>query len=91
MARDTLPEGVLPRFLSQAQAAAFLGLAPSTFAELVKKRRLPPSVRLGVRRNLWDRKVLDRFADALSGIGEAAPTAPADGKAAWLEAIRGQR
>lgn len=52
-----------PRFLSQGQAASYLGVSAGTFRTIVTVK----PVRIG-RRVLYDRLLLDRFADTLSGI-----------------------
>ncbi|WP_031318096.1 hypothetical protein [Blastomonas sp. CACIA14H2] len=66
-----LPE---PRFFDQATAAAYLGISERLFEAQWKKYNLPYPRKIG-RRCLWDRKVLDQWADAVSGINQA------DGKA----------
>jgi len=48
-------------------AAAFLGISPRMFEKLWRSERLPQPHRLG-RRLLWDVKLLERYADTLSGI-----------------------
>jgi predicted DNA-binding transcriptional regulator AlpA len=51
--RDPLP---LPqaRGLNREQSAAYVGVSPSKFDELVKDHFMPPPVAIGARR-LWDR------------------------------------
>jgi len=61
----TLPT---PRLLDEETAAAYLGISKSHFRKLWEKDRvLPQPHRLG-NRLLWDRRLLDRYVDALSGI-----------------------
>lgn len=52
----------------QATAAAYLGIGERAFESLWRKGLLPQPHRLG-RRVLRDRKILDEWADAVSGIG----------------------
>lgn len=60
-----------PRLFDEATAAAYLGISKSGFRSRWEKRELPQPLHIG-HRVLWDRKQLDRFVDALSGI-EAEP------------------
>lgn len=55
-----------PRFFDQATAAAYFGISERTFESQWRRLQMPPPLRIG-RRLLWDRKILDTFADALSG------------------------
>ncbi|WP_443030657.1 helix-turn-helix transcriptional regulator [Sphingomonas sp. RT2P30] len=57
------------RLLGQAIAAAYLGVSERTFEQQWRSGALPEPHRIG-RRLLWDRKLLDRWVDDLSGIGE---------------------
>lgn len=54
-----------PRLLSEAQAAAYLGVSINTFRARVGDR-WPEPIRDG-RRKLFDRLALDRAVDGLSG------------------------
>jgi hypothetical protein len=56
-----------PRFFDQATAAAYLGVSERSFETLWRSHQMPTPYRLG-RRLLWDRKILDTFADELSKI-----------------------
>lgn len=56
------------RFLNQATAAAYLGLSERTFEKQWRAYLMPAPHRMG-RRLVWDRKLLDEWADVLSGIG----------------------
>jgi hypothetical protein len=58
-----------PRGLCREQAAAYVGVSPSKFDELVKDHFMPPPIPIGARR-LWDRLALDRAFDALADGGE---------------------
>lgn len=64
----TTPAPVTPRMLDERSAAAYLGIGRTTFRRCVKHGRVPAPLRTG-RRVLWDRILLDRHIDALSGIG----------------------
>lgn len=68
----SLPE---PRFFDQATAAAYLGLSERYFETQWRLFKLPYPRRMG-RRRVWDRKVLDRWADITSGltVAEAVPS-----------------
>jgi hypothetical protein len=55
------------RLLSRHQAAAYCGISAPHFDATVAKE--VPALQLG-RRNLWDRKLLDRWLDVRSGITE---------------------
>lgn len=71
-----------PRLMSTLLAAAYLSVSPSTLARLGI-----PSRNIG-RRVLYDRRDIDRWADALSGL-EADPTGqslPADHQRALEQA-----
>jgi len=81
MEKRRLPPGMTPRLLSRDQAAAYCGISAPHFDETVAKE--VPALPLG-RRNLWDRKLLDRWLDARSGITES--LRPVDD---WLEDLGG--
>jgi predicted DNA-binding transcriptional regulator AlpA len=56
--------------LSRIEAAAYIGVSPSTFDKLVADGRMPQSVRLNDR-VIWDRKrVEDAWARLVNGGGE---------------------
>lgn len=61
-----------PRFLSEEQAAAYVGLSVTTFRARIGNP-WPQAVRMG-RRKLYDRAALDRVADRLSEPVEQDPT-----------------
>lgn len=63
-----LPE---KRGLSRVEAAAYIGVSPSLFDEMVDDRRMPNPKSANARK-LWDRRKLDRAFDALDDDGEAA-------------------
>jgi predicted DNA-binding transcriptional regulator AlpA len=62
---DVLPTSLPPRGLSRAQAAAYVGISPSFFDEMVKDGRMPKAVRINGR-TVWDRLELDEAFAALS-------------------------
>ena len=70
MARDrteVLPTGLAPRGLSRAQAAAYIGVSPSLFDEMVSDGRMPKPKRINSR-VVWDRLQIDAaFADLPDG------------------------
>jgi hypothetical protein len=62
--RSTLPEGALPRGFSRTQAAAYIGVSPTLFDEMVRDGRMPGPKRINSR-TVWDRWALDLAFDAL--------------------------
>ena len=64
-----LPEWLKPRGLSHTQAAAYTGLAVATFDLYRRRGRLPAPTLPGKR---YDRILLDRAMDELSGIAASA-------------------
>lgn len=60
-----LPE---PRGLRREHAAQYVGVSPAKFDELIREGRMPPPVKFGAR-VVWDRAMLDRAWDSLSGAG----------------------
>jgi hypothetical protein len=61
---DALPDGLSPRLLSTAQAAAFFGLSAGLFR---REFRALPTIKVGAR-VLYDLRVLENHADRLSGL-----------------------
>ena len=68
---QALPSTLAPRGLSRVQAAAYIGVSPSLFDEMVRDRRMPQPIRINSR-VLWDRLQLDEAFAALSDTGEDA-------------------
>jgi hypothetical protein len=66
---QVLPHNLPPRGLSRVEAAAYLGISPTFFDQLVADRLMPRAKRLG-RRCLWDRIQLDAAFTALPNDGE---------------------
>lgn len=56
-----------PRFFDQSTAAAYLGISERTFEHQWRSYKIPYPHRIG-RRLVWDRKLLDGWADIKSGI-----------------------
>jgi predicted DNA-binding transcriptional regulator AlpA len=57
-ARDILPASLPPRGLSRCEAAAYIGVSPTLFDQLVRDKRMPGPKRIGAR-TVWDRRALD--------------------------------
>ena len=74
--RAVLPAGLVPRYLSREEAAAYVGVSPNVFESEVRQGYWPPARRRGARegRLTWDRILLDLAADRWAGI-VAAPSA----------------
>jgi predicted DNA-binding transcriptional regulator AlpA len=53
-----------PRGLKRTQAAAYVGVSPSLFDEMVADGRMPQPKRINSR-VVWDRKLLDEAFEAL--------------------------
>jgi predicted DNA-binding transcriptional regulator AlpA len=63
--KDILPTTLPPRGISRVCAAAYIGVSPSLFDEMVKDGRMPKPVRTNGR-TVWDRLALDAAFAALS-------------------------
>lgn len=72
---DVLPRSLAPRGLSRVQAAAYIGVSPSLFDEMVKDGRMPKATAINARK-VWDRIKLDEAFAALSDDDK-------DGKDPW--------
>lgn len=66
------PSWFTPRGFSRTQAAAYVGVSPSLFDEMIKDTRMP-SPRLINTRTVWDRVEIDLAFDALPRKLEANP------------------
>ncbi len=75
--RDVLPSSLPPRGLSRIFAAAYIGVSPTKFDELVADKRMPRPKRIDGRR-VWDRLMLDEAFAALDEEGEAKSRSLAD-------------
>jgi hypothetical protein len=60
-----------PRGMSRIEAAAYIGISPSLFDEMVKDRRMP-GPKLINSRVVWDRFALDDAFEALPDRDQAA-------------------
>ncbi len=69
---DLLPASLPPRGLSRVEGAAYIGVSPSKFDELVKDGRMPRPKRIDGR-TVWDRKQLDAAFEALPDEGDRNP------------------
>jgi hypothetical protein len=61
-----LPPNLPPRGLSRTEAAAYIGISPTKFDEMVKDGRMLKPKRVDTR-NIWDRVRLDIAFNALPG------------------------
>jgi predicted DNA-binding transcriptional regulator AlpA len=59
-----LPPSLAPRGINREQAAAYVGISPSLFDELVKDGRMPKPKTINSRK-VWDRQRLDEAFSAL--------------------------
>jgi predicted DNA-binding transcriptional regulator AlpA len=65
---NVLPASLPPRGLSRVQAAAYIGVSPTLFDEMIDDGRMPQPIRINSR-VLWDRLQLDDAFAALSDTG----------------------
>lgn len=61
-----LPSSLPPRGLHRETAAAYVGVSPTKFDEMVRDGRMPDPFAVDGRR-VWDRKKVDMAFDELSG------------------------
>lgn len=66
---DVLPNSLPPRGVNREQAAAYVGVSPSLFDEMVRDGRMPKPTRVNTR-TIWDRLKLDEAFSALEGFDE---------------------
>jgi len=59
-----LPASLAPRGLSRVQAAAYIGVSPALFDQMVGDGRMPKPTRINSR-TVWDRVKLDEAFAAL--------------------------
>lgn len=64
-----LPPTLAPRGLARTEAAAYVGVSPTKFDEMVDDGRMPPAKIIDARR-VWDRLALDKSFDALPDGGD---------------------
>lgn len=67
-----LPTSLPPRGLSRIYAAAYIGVSPSKFDEMVSDKRMPRPIRIDGRR-VWDRLKIDEAFTVLEEEGETGP------------------
>lgn len=65
---DVLPRSLPPRGLSRVQAAAYIGVSPSLFDEMVRDGRMPKPKTINSRK-VWDKEKLDDAFAALPDEG----------------------
>jgi len=84
MSHTTLPSGLVPRFLSRDEAAAYLGVSAGTFDQEVSRGLWPRPLRRGSKgwRLTWDRLALDAAADLASGL-RSVHGKPQTGRNTW--------
>jgi hypothetical protein len=80
--RDPLPASLPPRGLCRAAAAAYIGVSPAMFDEMVKDGRMPPPKAINARR-VWDRHGLDIAFTELDDAGAPAAAVPTDDLPGW--------
>lgn len=68
-AREILPPSLAPRGLSRVVAAAYIGVSPTKFDEMVADGRMPKPKRIDGRR-VWDKRKVDEAFDELQEDGE---------------------
>lgn len=69
--RNVLPISLPPRGLSREEAAAYVGVSPSKFDQLVADKRMPLPKAVDGRR-VWDRHQLDSAFSALPDVNGSA-------------------
>jgi predicted DNA-binding transcriptional regulator AlpA len=62
--RDRDYHRIEPRGLSRTEAAAYIGVSPTLFDEMVKDSRMPPAKRINTR-TVWDRRAIDAAFEGL--------------------------
>ncbi|MTK63091.1 MAG: hypothetical protein F8N15_00750 [Methanobacterium sp.] len=67
-----LPPSLAPRGLSRVQAAAYIGVSPSLFDQMVADGRMPKPTRINAR-TVWDRYKVDESFSSLSNGEERNP------------------
>lgn len=65
---EVLPLSLPPRGLAREQAAAYVGVSPTKFDEMVNDKRMPKPKRIDAR-VVWDRLALDAAFAALPDEG----------------------
>lgn len=74
---NILPTSLPPRGLSRVQAAAYIGVSPTLFDQMVDDGRMPQAIRINTR-VLWDRLQLDEAFAGLVSKEESSAAMPDD-------------
>jgi len=64
MGRNVDLLSIEPRGLSRAKSAAYIGVSPTLFDQMVRDGRMPQPKRVNSR-TIWDRQLLDEAFEAL--------------------------
>ena len=64
-----------PRGLNRVRSAAYIGVSPTKFDEMVSDGRMPPPKRIDGRK-VWDRRMLDEAFEGLPDGGATRDTNP---------------
>ena len=85
-----------PAGLSRKEAAAYVGISPSFFDDMVANGQMPLPLPLGRRRNIWNIRALDKSLDKLAGLERkqdqsTGPTEPPAISDEWLTRLRDDR
>lgn len=62
--QDVLPPSLPPRLIARSIAAAYVGVSPNTFDQMIEGKLMPLPKMVG-KRKLWDVRELDRAVDEL--------------------------
>lgn len=76
MPRNPLPDGIMPRGLNMEQAAAYVGVGTTLFAQMVSDGRMPKPKQASAGRVVWDVRALDRAFERLPTQGATAEDGP---------------
>lgn len=85
-----------PAGLSRSEAAAYVGISPSFFDDMVANGQMPLPLPLGRRRNIWNVRALEISLDKLAGLERRQDqstdtTEPSSGNDEWLARLRDDR
>ncbi len=72
MSKPNYRQSIEPRGVCVVQAAAYVGVSPSLFHEMVSDGRMPRPKRIN-KRTVWDRRQLDEAFEALPDDGGPNP------------------
>jgi len=68
-----LPPSLAPRGLRRVEAAAYIGVSPSTFDKMIAQGVMPKPKRFGDR-TIWDRWQIDEAFSAIPNDGDSTET-----------------